>query len=156
MFALSWKKQGNVWPTTKPTLQEERKQCGMECYWDEWAHESGLPSCVGAKHQQKKRDSFLLLILLHVEKAGCCNKHKMPFFLFLSFECFSLLISCCNRHIYIQHQGLLAGHHPNTILAHRCITQALWFCYHLQFWVFENVQNQRIPKFYIWKVFENI
>jgi hypothetical protein len=47
----------------------------------------------------------------------------MPFFLFLSFECFSLLISCCNRHTYKQHQGLLAGHHPNTILAHRCITR---------------------------------
>jgi hypothetical protein len=49
----------------------------------------------------------------------------MPFFLFLSFECFSLLISRCNRHTYIQHRGLLAGHHPNTILAHRCITQVL-------------------------------
>jgi len=128
----------------------------MECYWDEWTHESGLQSCVGAKHQQKKRDSFLLLILLLVEKAGCCNKHKMPFFLFLSFECFSLLISCCSRHTYIQHRGLLAGHHPNTILAHRCITQVLWFCYHLQYWVFENVQIQRTPKFCIWKVFENI
>jgi hypothetical protein len=158
MFALGWKKQGNVWPTTKATLQEERKQCGMEFYWDEWPHESDLQSCIGAKHQRKKRDSFLLLILLLVEKhkISCCNKHKMPYFLFLSFECFRLLISCCNRHTSMEHQGLLGGQHPSTILAHMCITQVLWFCFHLQFWVFANLQNQRTPKFCIWKVYQNI